>query len=132
MRAWRPVFKSFVAQEDEGSVTIGTDLTYHRLLALAACLLLGACNLTTSATTVPAQAVASTEAGGAQEGEADLDVVVPDVFLFIGQNEDALNRHFGAPDLTRREGEATVHQYKTNARRGPMCPSCLSLRRSRR
>jgi hypothetical protein len=44
---------------------------------------------------------------------------VPLPHLFMGQTLPVLSIHFGAADLTRRDGEATIHQFRTGSKRGP-------------
>ena len=94
-----------------------------RALGLAAAaFFLSACNITATGMTggsMPPAAVS--RAGGAHEEQrlTAADVQVPEVFEFIGQSEDMLTLHFGAADLTRREGDAIIHQFRTNTRGEP-------------
>ena len=53
----------------------------------------------------------------AQLAAAALGVPLP--HLFMGQTLPVLSEHFGAADLTRREGEATIHRFRTGSKRGP-------------
>ena len=94
-----------------------------RAVALAAsAFLLSACNITAAGMTGGSvQPAAVSRAGGAGEEQrlTAADVQVPETFQFIGQSEDMLTLHFGTADLTRREGDAIIHQFRTNTRAEP-------------
>lgn len=92
-------------------------------LGCALGLLLSACNITGGS---PAVAPAISEAGGARTGSpvpvrtlTEADVAVPQAFEFIGKEEAELTQYFGAPALTRSEGEARILQFAVAAPVGP-------------
>ncbi len=126
MRGHRPIFKGFVTRRKPDPVI--SLMTFRKAIALKAvalaapALFLSACNIT--ADTMSRGAVHSpavSEAGGAPREVllTEADVVVPEAFQFIGQSEDMLALHFGAADLTRRDGGAIIYQFRTNTRAEP-------------
>ncbi len=126
MRGYSPMFKGFVTRRKPDSVMLPTadSLKFRsRALSLASLtFFLSACTITTDTMSRGAQhSAAVSEAGGAPQEVllTKADVVVPEAFQFIGQSEDMLALHFGAPDLTRREGDAIIYQFRTNTRAEP-------------
>lgn len=92
-------------------------------LLLASGFLLSACNMTmggpatTPQSTLPPEESPVDEVDEAALAAAALDV--PPVHAFLGQVSAMLTEHFGASELTRSEGEATIFQFRTNSARGP-------------
>lgn len=92
------------------------------LTLIAISVFLHACNITTDTMSRGAlHSAAVSEAGGAPQEVllTEADVVVPAAFQFIGQSEDMLTLHFGEADLTRREGDSIIYQFRTNTRAEP-------------
>ena len=45
----------------------------------------------------------------------EADIAVPPPHLFLSQRAEMLDDHFGTPNLIRKEGQAEVRQYLTEA-----------------
>lgn len=126
MRGPGRLFKIFIGRRKPNvvsSLTPSNKPIGPRSLALAAAMLfLGACNVTTVGSNGAAVTTAAvSQAGGVQPEKrlTEADIAVPQAFQFMGQTEEMLALHFGTPDLTRRDGDATIHQFRTNTRSQP-------------
>lgn len=93
-------------------------------LLFVSVLFLSACNMTMGSlgTTMPQSTLPPQESPADEADETDLAAAaldVPPAHAFMGQTSAMLTEHFGASELTRSEGGATIYQFKTNSRRGP-------------
>lgn len=89
-------------------------------LLLASAVLLSACSASFGSLGAMSQSTQTPEASPVDEADlaaAALDV--PPAHAFLGQTSAMLTEHFGASELTRSEGGATIYQFKTNSARGP-------------
>lgn len=90
------------------------------VVAVMAGFFLSGCNITMAGLTATPQSTLAPEESLVSEADlaaAALDV--PPSHAFLGQTSAMLTQYFGASELTRREGEAIIYQFKTNSRRGP-------------
>lgn len=84
-----------------------------RIAVLALCLFtLSACSLTGGKKEVALAPIPEPER---TYRLTENDVQVPPPHLFLSQSSEMLGEYFGKPGLVRREGEAQVHQYRTEA-----------------
>lgn len=89
-------------------------------LLIASGFLLSACNAGLGGLALTPQSTLPSEEIPADETDlAAAALGVPPAHAFMGQTSAMLTQHFGASELTRNDGGATIYQFRTNSRRGP-------------